>query len=183
MLIVEGTRLSGKRMLVEKLSKHTFFQDNGYVCQHLKSLPSKFSCQRYVDLTSRRTIWDGFHLSGAVRSAVKSEDTILYPEAYRWIDAHLRLLGSLTVIITVDEHILKTRMRSSENVEQVIETNDKFAAIASRKDMKHVDFDFHVHCTPSRPYVENFDVSRIIDKYRKRQSLLLHITQVEFHTL
>lgn len=172
MLIIEGGDLVGKTTVCKKLCSYLYLQKGGYVYQHLSRLPSGFDrCKGYMALASRCSVRDRFHMSEIIYAKVRKENTALSPERYRLIDAHLRMLGAYTVVITAEEELIKARSRDDEmySMAQILRANEYF----NTKLECWMDCDAHFHCTVEKPFLTKQDLDHIIDAYARRQAVVL----------
>jgi thymidylate kinase len=177
MLIVEGSDLVGKSTVVKKLLESVELQQKGYTPDHFGLLPEGFEYYwGYIDRSARRVVMDRFHMSEIVYGRMIRGGAKIDEEEYRLIDAHLRNLGAVTVIITADASLIKERSLEREevfNVEQILSVNDGFRQVADRLFAGYEpDFDLHFHCTRDKPFVTSQQLANVAGCYLARQAML-----------
>lgn len=110
MLIVEGADRVGKttlcRKLVDRLNQH-----GPWMYRHFGPLPKSWVHPwDYFPCMGQHVVQDRFHLSEWVyRQAEDQTNPDLTFEKYRLVDAKLRLLGSVTVVLTANRKIIIDR--------------------------------------------------------------------------
>jgi thymidylate kinase len=169
MLIIEGADLTGKTTLAHNLLKHRPLNDRGYVYKHFTRLPGGFHRYwGYVDNATQRSVQDRFHMSEVMYAEARGDkDKYLTPEMYRLVEAHLALLGSYTVLITADEQLIRERWREGEmyDIELVRRVNELYLHT-------QLPFDYHFHANAHRPFMDDVEQRRVLDKYFERQATL-----------
>jgi len=177
MILIEGPDMVGKTTLAKELAVEL----DTHVYQHLSKPPASFHPTiGYIDLASRYSVRDRFHISQAVYARVTGRDTSFTPEANLLVGAHLRMLGVFTVILTCDDCQLEKRFAKLEDrelydLETILKANNTFKEIG-RKNGRHMDFNFdvdlHINCSEKNPYPTHNTVDYILNLYEDRQSLL-----------
>lgn len=175
MLVIEGGDLVGKTTLCYKLNEHL----TTHAYQHLSKLYYDFNpVIGYIDLASRFSIKDRFHISEAVYADVTERDTQVTPNSVRLLEAHLRLLGMFTVIVTADDCLLEERFnqhkaREMYDLETILRVNERFKIIGSTGRWMGYQFDVdeHIHCTRNNPWPTTH-TSTIAFNYQTRQQIL-----------
>lgn len=184
MIIVEGTDLVGKTTFCRKLLEHPSLKGAAYWYHHMGRPPKGFDeCQGYMDLAYMNSVQDRFHMGAPVYSKVRGdEESPCTPEKYRLVDAHLRMMGSITVIILSDEDTIRTRyamLGSNElySADQVVLANEIYKGIVSTggymeywtNRIYKMDWDIAVTPNPG-DYPNQKDVQNTISIYMKRQA-------------
>lgn len=175
MIIIEGADLVGKTTLCHKLLETEYCQKNGMVYSHLSRLPPGWrNPGSYLARACSNTVQDRFHLSEPVYAAVRGEETRLTPERYRLVDAWLRLMGAITVVVVTDDKILESRWREGEmyDLAQVKKANALFMRAVAERDRPFIDYriDFDLVIT-SDALVHNSPriVQSIVDLHAHRK--------------
>lgn len=162
MLIIEGADRVGKTTLCHKLIER-LAPTGPWMYRHFGPLPESWMHPwDYFPHMSRYVVQDRFHLSEWVyRRAEGQANPDLTSEKYRLIDAQLRLLGSVTVVITASAKIIDERGGDR----RAMTANRIFSSLP-----RFIDIDFHYHVNEY-----NNDYSGLIDdvlkKYSQRQNL------------
>lgn len=181
MLIIEGSDCVGKTRLAKRLEKEL-----GLTYQHLSRLPDKFDRYHgYIDLMSQYIVRDRFHMSEVVYARMRSEETMLTPERYRLVDAQLRMLGCVTVVIIADDPLIGERYRARAEQEmyrldQTLQVNDLFTAFVESSDpfmLYQPDVDIVIDCHSKHPFPDDDDVHAILTQWHSRQGQLFVTTQ------
>lgn len=187
MLIVEGGDLVGKTTFCHKLQKE--LASMGYWYHHLTRVPERGfdACQDYMDMTAPKYVQDRFHMSEIVYCQFRNNETMLTPERYRLVDAHLRMMGAFTVVIVcVEDELLKERhaARCEEEmygVEEVLKANTSFYQIIASGgnyslglDDYKMDVDMRISIHPDKPFPNEEDLKETLERYLSRQSQVGH---------
>lgn len=182
MLIIEGTDLVGKTKVCHDLAAML----PSHVYQHLSRPPANFDHDtQYFELMGRRLIRDRFHLSEFAYKFAQGLEPGISPESLRLIDGHLRLLGTVQVIIYVDDCFLERRHAElAERGEMydlatIIKANNHYRemALAFRKYRgRKFDVDISFHCHEGHPFLTENEIEHIYQVYTERQRCLQQIT-------
>lgn len=179
MIIIEGSDLVGKTSFAKALLNHKALSSSGYIYKHFSRLPTSFDfCAGYMNNASKNSVQDRFHMSEPVYSLIRREsESALTPEKYRLVDAHLRLLGAYTVVITCKESLLSDRMRADEmyDLDQILQVNREFSSAVTHDGPwrgYQMDWDCHIHCNENEPFPTDQNVEHVIGEYLFRQSQL-----------
>lgn len=185
MLIIEGGDLVGKTTFCEALLKDDRLASRGYMYSHLSRPPLQGfdGCQHYMGMAWSNFVQDRFHLSEPIYAKVRGEAQSAHtsPEKYRLVDAHLRLMGVLTVVITATDELVESRYaaRADEemyNLEETILANQLYRSaaqngfIASGHGVYKPDIDIVISCTAEHPFPSDDTARVIVDAYLKRQT-------------
>lgn len=179
MIIVEGPDCSGKTTFCGKLLQRL----PSHVYCHFTRLPAEFDYYwGYVERASARVVQDRFHLSEIIYSQVRGLKPQICPETYRLVDARLRQLGCLTVLLTSDLALIRGRWDTSQmyDTEKTLEAANLYDVVrleGSLHDHASIDVDVKIHCTPGRPYATDDDVERVLAAYQQRQGRLRTILE------
>jgi hypothetical protein len=134
LIICDGADLVGKTTFCKNLLETEYCQDNGMVYSHLSRLPIGWQFpQSYVERACRNVVQDRFHMSEPVYAKVREEETKLTPELYRMVDARLRFLGAVNVVIVASqEKTICDRWREDEmyDLRSIIHANTLFKTMA-----------------------------------------------------
>lgn len=179
MLIIDGTDLVGKTTLQLALLKR--LQSVGpWIGAHFTRLPKMWAFPNdYFPRMSRHVVQDRFHMSEVAYSTARGDETSLSPFKYSLVDARLRQLGGLTVVITADEDFIRSQWRSCNDgqmydLDTVLRANRAFSEIVSNHTDYKVDVDY-VMATPmgaGYPAQRHGLIDDIIDRYMVRQAVL-----------
>jgi hypothetical protein len=197
MLIIEGPDMIGKTTLCKKLLKELNTTYNmPHIYAHFSKLPKAWDFfWDYIQRMSRNIVQDRFHLSEIVYAHVcryREGGTPLYPEKYRLIDAHLRTLGGVTVVLSAEAEWMEGQLHEKFHVreemfkaDQIMEVNRVFHMLGDGtqpeefqwnyfEDGSGIDIDFHYVMDNHMDYpAENEEfVKAVINKYVQRQTLL-----------
>ena len=185
MLIVEGTDMTGKTTFCQKLLQRLNARDLPAIYDHFGVLPKGWDYYRsYLPRINPLTVMDRFHMSEIVYAQVTQRGQRLDPETYRLIDAHCRLAGAVTVVITAPTETIKTRFRTLHeremyDVHQIVAVNAAFLDLRRPSTPDHwsypykrIDVDFYWVATPECPFPDEDEafVSKVVDLYEKRQA-------------
>lgn len=162
MLIIEGADRVGKTTLCHKLVE-ALAPAGPWMYRHFGPLPeSWYHPWDYFPHMSRHVVQDRFHLSEWVyRRAEGQTNPNLTFEKYRLVDAQLRLLGGVTVVITASQKIITDR------------GGDQRAVIANRLFSglpRFTDIDFHYHVNKHDNDYSGL-IYDVLKKYSQRQNL------------
>jgi hypothetical protein len=135
MIVIEGADLVGKTTLCEALLKDQRLSRAGFVYQHLGRLSPNFDhWLDYDKLMGPCMVRDRFHMSEVVYAGVTDRPSSMCPEAYRVVDAKLRLLGALVVTCYVEPWTVEYRLKRSPqepfNLEQIQHVNASYRIVA-----------------------------------------------------
>jgi len=182
MLIIEGGDLVGKTTFCETLLEQPLLKSHAYLYNHMTKPPEAFDgCQAYLDMAYHRYVQDRFHLSEIVYAKMRGDEPKVSAEKYRLVDAHMRLLGAVNVVIVCTEPDMIAE-RWAERVEQEMYDVDKtllanviFRDIASTKHFTHSggicapDLDVVIVTNREKPFPDEGDVQRVLALYETRQ--------------
>jgi len=181
MIIVEGADLVGKTTFCHKLLEFAALRDT-YWYRHLSKPPVGASfCSCYVELAMRCAVQDRFHMSEVVYSRVRDEkEASCSPEKYRLVDAHLRTLGAITVIIVTDIDVLKRRYEETArdemyDLEKILYANELFTEICQEGgsfEGYRMDLDLFFTLDDEIPFPTDAMARTVVDAYCKRQAQL-----------
>lgn len=188
MLICEGSDLVGKTSLCKALIERLW--DRGYpvIPQHFGLLPESWNYYRdYLPFMNTRTIMDRFIMSEIVYGKVLRGGTPLTPELYRVLDAHLRLQGSVTVVVVATDDWLYRQIQDKYasrdekfKPEQILKVNQGFCDLVADEHSGNplwngyaVDFDFvyYVNKGCGQPSSDAGFVEMVVNKYIERLEL------------
>ena len=177
MFIVEGTDLVGKttvcEALVERLERH-----GPWVYKWFNKLPDCWNYYwGYLPHIIRHVVQDRFHMSEIVYRRMRDEPTELPAETYRMIDAHLRLIGSVTLVVTMEEGLLREQLKTRHEMhtgDQIVRANNFFLAIMRGEGLLcgyTIDFDFwhHVDSANNFPSSNEQLMQNMVACYLQRQ--------------
>lgn len=171
MIIIEGSDLVGKTTLCGALVKR--LRREGLIYSHFTRLPDEFNRYwGYIERMSSRIVQDRFHMSEPVYAKMRGDQTKLTHQMYRLIDAKTRLLGTVNVVVTAEDDLIKSRWREGEmyKIEQVYHANSLFKkCVMNEMDGYVMDVDIHIGCTVEKPYPDTLDIERIAALWMGRQ--------------
>lgn len=163
MIILEGPDLAGKTTLANQLVAAINSRETGCaIFQRMTRLPDGFDRYRgYLRLMNRDVVMDRFHMSEIAYQYAR-EDAInrLPSEQYRIIDAHLRLIGAVTVVVIPSEEQIRTLYRT--HAQREMYTVDKILRARDAYE-KLVSYQFH-------DYEPDFDLL-IVNRFPNQQDL------------
>lgn len=182
MIMIEGGDLVGKSTFTNKLLKHPALK--AYWYRHLSKPPvGSDACLAYFDLSMHKSVYDRFHMSEPVYCAVRGETACkLTPEKYRLVDAHLRMLGALTVVIscTDDDKIAERHAERAEDEmytpEMSVLANKMFREIGDSGQFHFfgvtytMDLDIHISVAN---FATDAHVDSVVNAYLQRQAEVL----------
>lgn len=186
MIIIEGSDLVGKTTLAKMLCEHPAL--SGYWYHHLTRPPKSFDyCQGYMNMACHEYVQDRYHMSEPVYACVRGDIPGIDPEQYRIVDAHLRMMGTLTVVIVAqDDSDLRARFNALDqrvemyHVEQIVHVNALFNSIVSHRVQLntsigeyHMDWDIVIRTKGVDDYPSDEEVDKIIDAYIARQATII----------
>ena len=171
MIIIEGTDMVGKSTFCEALSEQT-----GFLVQHMSKPPAMWPVPTgYIDLIGQHQIRDRFHLSAIAYRLATKEPMKLDIEKVRLISAHLTMVGAITVVITAEDCVIEKRYahlkeREMYDLPTVLKANLQYSKLCNKATAisEVCQIDHHIHCTESRPFPTDADLSVVISKYRER---------------
>lgn len=192
MLIVEGSDCVGKTSLCNELIKQLNSRGYPVIPQHFGLLPSNWNYyDDYLPFMNTRTVMDRFIMSEVVYGHVIRNGTKLSPELYRRLDAHLRLQGSVTVVVTANDYWMRqqldAKMASRQevfNADQIMTVNHAFYDFVNcRRDNDECpdwaidyepdcDFVYHINDGDTMPSSNIEFVEAIIAKFIERQEVV-----------
>lgn len=132
MLIIEGADLVGKTTMVQAVTERLHEAGLPHVPLHMTRPSPSFDYYRnYLDLVSRHTVWDRFHLSGLVYRSLDDYPYTGSPEAFSLVEAKIRQVGGMSVILYTDAQTILDRFkthakREMYDVERILSVNDAF---------------------------------------------------------
>lgn len=176
MLIIEGPDGVGKTTLAKELQKR--LSGFGYIYSHFTRLPDSFDrVWGYVERMSRRVVQDRFHMSELAYTYARGDTTKLDTESYRLVDAHLRQIGGMTILLNADPELVESRWDQTQMYDK---ERTRKAAIAfnilGKREFQlrdswiyETDIDIQFFLTKDRPYVTANGVNDIVERYLERQ--------------
>lgn len=176
MLILEGADGVGKSTLAKKLVKR--LERFRAIYAHFTRLPDSFHrVWGYVDRMSPWVVQDRFHMSELAYAYACGRWSSLTPEWYRVVDAYLRKIGVVTVVIEASPELVRSRWDASQMFD--IDTTAR-AALAYQmigsgefaldgSGVYQVDIDYTIILSERQPYADDALVDRIADLYINRQ--------------
>lgn len=181
MLIIEGSDCVGKTTLCKRLIEELNAQGFPVIPQHFGKLENSWDFYwDYLKFVNNRVIMDRFIMSEVVYGDVIRYGVRIKPEWYRMIDAHVRLHGGVTVVVTMNSDMLKRKLEQDAargqmfSREQIIAVNEGFRQLVQRSKYQEYAPDFDVQyevsddeCT--MPSSNDVFVNRIIKLYVERQ--------------
>lgn len=179
MIIIEGADLVGKTTLAKTLLGRRYLADEGYWYKWMCKPPINFDgCRGYIDMAYMKSVQDRFHMSEIVYRAVDGMTPCITPEKYRLVDAHLRLMGVINVlIICTTEDLIKERHKLREELydeESVCRANYYFGLIAdsgvfqTKSGTYRPDVDIVIRTGSCKPFPDDSDVKKILQLYDSR---------------
>lgn len=166
MLIVEGPDGVGKTTLCKKLLKGL----PGHVYAHFTRLPPGFDYHwGYADRASRRVVQDRFHMSELAYAKARGERPMLDRHGYQLIDARLRLLGAVTVVVTASAELVASRWDNSQmySLDATLAAAREYDRVLA--ECPWVDVDVVLRCDQGDPYVTDHAADAVLELYLERQ--------------
>ncbi len=184
MIIVEGSDLVGKTTFCEALLKDHRLARMGYMYSHLSRPPEQGfdGCQAYMGMAWENFVQDRFHLSEPIYSKVRGEEKspTTSPEKFRLVDAHLRLMGVLTVVITATDELISSRFKENESREmyglaKILHANRLYTSaalngyIGEGEKVYKPDIDIVIACNDKNPFPTDATAICIVNAYMDRK--------------
>lgn len=175
MLILEGTDCVGKTTLAHKLVQVLNKLGSPVVYQHMSRLPDSFDRYHgYINLMCTNVVKDRFYLSENAYCYGRMEHPTISSEQLRLLDAHARMLGAYTVLVTASLEVIRERyeklkereMYSLDLVERVHGYYNRLHAASK------VDIDLSVDTSNFNPSMLENVATDIAMAYLARQSAL-----------
>lgn len=178
MLIFDGSDLVGKSTLASRAVNELNDFGLSHMLMHLSRPPASFDClSGYVEKMSTMTVWDRFHLSNIAYRAHDEHPTMMKPWKLDMVEAHMRLVGGFSIIVTANDELLRSRYAERGDalysLDHILRVNDTFAKMAHttqyemRGDTYRYHIDAHLHVTDDQDAV-NARLSAIVDDYMRR---------------
>lgn len=178
MLIVEGPDCVGKTSIAQELIKFQPLAMRGYVYKHLSRLPDGFHrVLGYRDNAVRRSVQDRFHMSEPVYASMRGEKLRMCREEYHLVDAQLRLMGALTILITAERSVIEKRFGEKPEMyklDDVLRVNDGYMILEEEWEP---DVRWRFHLTDEHPLIDSVTLGRIVQEYIMHQQLIDRISQ------
>lgn len=171
MLIIEGTDGVGKTTLAKRLVQE--LQKRGpWVYTHFTKLPD---CWRfpddYVPHIIRHVVRDRFHMSDVAYRYARGEAQRFTEHTYLCIDARVRLVGGMTVVIFADS---EARLRQNSgphqmhSYEQHRRADDMYRRLVAKREVECA-MTYHLKDTGPWPAEDDKFVKEILREYLARQ--------------
>jgi len=170
-----------KRLIIELEAK-------GYpvIHQHFGLLPNNWDYYwDYLKFMNMRTVMDRFIMSEIVYGLIIRNNAKTSPEVYKLLDAHLRLQGSVTVVVTANDAWLRKQLDEKYSgrdemykPQQILDVNRGFQDLTKTNTIRGVkyacDFDFVYEVDDRSPMPSSCDelVRMIVAKYAERVELI-----------
>lgn len=135
MLIVEGSDGVGKTTFCHKLLKK-LQREGPWIYAHLNKPPSFWMHPAsYFPRMSSFIVQDRFHMSDLAYRHARLDPQLLSPFAYSLVDARLRQLGGLTVVLTAPKGTIKANYKGNGDMHEVevhYRANQAFKSLMDR---------------------------------------------------
>jgi len=155
-IIIEGADLVGKTTLAKHLAKKL-----GLLYQHMDRPPTKegiWGVKEYSSLLSPYTIRDRFHTSELVYSSVLKRSSKMSRRTYMDIDKAIYRSGSILVLVTADQSLIKERYsQEGDNLYNLTTILHASSVYLDFFDEGLILADMHVHFTDSNLVATVFD--------------------------
>ena len=165
MIIVEGTDLVGKTTVANQLVLRAAGTLN---YKHYSRLPDDWDYYYdYLNDIHCRSVLDRFHMSEIAYAYARGEkpDVRQNPWWYNAIDRQCIAAGGMTVIITADEDLIRSRWGREEmyDIETVLRANEAFMKIANFGALGPFTpwMTIHFHCTFKVPFLGDQEIEFI----------------------
>jgi hypothetical protein len=143
MLIVEGPDNVGKTTLCERLVRELNALGFPAVYRHFSRLPDCWDYYRdYLPHVSRFAVMDRFWMSELAYAHARGDLSPLDRHKVAMLEGHLLLAGSLTVLVTAEENVIRDVWGTKKEmypVEVVLKANDFFQSEFVEKQQTRVD--------------------------------------------
>lgn len=188
MLVIEGTDLVGKTRLARRLLEELNRRELPHVPRHFSLLPQSWDYYwSYLPHFARAVVMDRFYMSEVVYGTVVRGHTMIDMEAYRLLDARLRQVGGMTIIVTADEPVIEERYaeegkREMFALDQILTVNRLFRQIVDMEQWEFVDFDetYHVRAGGMWAAEDDAFVNMVVDRYMCRWNRLEMLTGANY---
>lgn len=185
MLIIEGSDCVGKTTLCNELLKRLNAAGCAMIPQHFGLLPKDWGYYAdYLPYMATHTVMDRFIMSEVVYGHTLRGGSPLTPEIYRLLDAHLRMLGAVTVVVVANDYWYRLQLKEKYgerrqvfDVDQVTRVNKGFMDLVYRDDPVStwvleysVDFDYTYECNQGNGYPASNEtfLSMVTQTYLRR---------------
>ena len=175
MLIIEGPDCVGKTTVAKALAPQLEL-----MYSHFGLLPNSWEFPGdHIECASSKLCQDRYHMSEIVYTTKLQRMPRLHPEQYRLIDAYIRTLAGVTVIITCDDCLIEERFRQEHEefeVADVLRINRAYQTIVNNFGRwwgYDIDYDLHFHCDRHDPFLNEHHLAKIIECYLKRKESVL----------
>lgn len=176
MIIVEGPDGVGKTTLCKKLL--SFLPTHVY--SHFTRLPKEFDYHwGYAARVTPQVVQDRFHMSEIVYSRARGEPPGLDEFGYKLVDARVRLMGGVIVVVTADPALVRARWDPTQmyDLERTVRAAEEYLSLMNDVGSGWVDRDVVIHCHGTKPYVTDHEVREIITLYQSRSLLVRGIAR------
>lgn len=174
MLIVEGSDGVGKTTFCHKLLER-LQKEGPWIYSHLsKPPPSWQHPASYYPRMSTFIVQDRFHMSDLAYRHARSDPQALSPFAYSLVDARLRQLGGMTVVLTADDETIRKNYKSDDmhDVEVHYAANEAFCDLTRRAEKFReysIDWDYRWPLPSIQiVYPNDFFVDNVVREYLRR---------------
>lgn len=182
MLIIEGADLVGKTTLQKECVRLLNLRGLPHMPMHLTRPPANFDYYRgYLQLISRDTVWDRFHLSSLAYRQCDDHECSMTPLKYSLVDAKIRQMPGFIVLIVGEEKTIRQRFQSRGDtmysVEHIVSVNRAFERMIVTRDVsvRGRDYRFDVDYIMQHQKHPIKEAERIVEEYigrRKQHDLL-----------
>lgn len=173
-MIVEGSDGTGKTVFCHKLLKK-LQREGPWIYSHFSKLPTTWRHPAsYFPRMSTFIVQDRFHMSDLAYRHARFEAQMLSPFAYSLVDAKLRQLGGMTVVLTAPVEIIRGNYKGAGDMHDVechFRANNAFEKILTRASPFGeyvVDHDFLADHGLQHGYPSDDFVDEVVEEYLRR---------------
>lgn len=175
MIVIEGPDHVGKTHLAHELIRRLNARGYPHIYQHLSKLPESFHYFRdYLPLINKNVVMDRFLPSRQAYGKVFDNQRMLDDDEFKLMDACLRLVGAVTVLVTADPVWLREHFGEKDEMYEVgpvLQVNDVYKDQASNG-VWDVDFTFETSAAAGFPSSDEAWLDAIVDKYGARRGMI-----------
>lgn len=124
--------------------------------EHFSALPKTWHYPKsYMPHIKRYSVMDRFHISELCYGRAIRGGTNLTKQGVRWVEAHLAIVGSVSVVITLsdaflksqwEKHVVQGSRQEMFTLDQVLAVNQQYRTLQDYNPEAIVDFRYELEC-------------------------------------